>query len=234
RVAELQACAPEDGGLRIGAMVRHRALERGLAGERAPLLGLVAPHIGHPQIRTRGTLGGSLAHADPAAELPAAVIALDGEIEVRSRRGSRTVPAEQFFVSFFTTVLEADELLVAVRIPAQPDGTGFGFEEAAVRPGDFALAGAAAAVTVGVDGSIERARIACLAAGSTPLRLHEVEEALLGHRPSDALWHDAEARTRERVEPPEDVHASAGYRRRVAGVLVRRALARAVPERAAA
>ena len=241
-VGELSTLAVQDGSLRVGALVRHRALEEQVViGDRAPLLALAAPLIGHPQIRARGTLGGSLAHADPAAELPAAVIALDGSVEVRSRRGGRSLPAAAFFASYFETVLEPDELVVSVTVPPVPDRTGFAFEEMAVRQGDFALAGAAVSVSLDEDGSVSRARVACIGAGSTPMRLGPVEDALLGHRPSEALFRSASERVREVVEPPDDVHAGrtspppsrpgpsgpGPYRRRVLGVLVRRGLLRA-------
>ncbi|HLH67514.1 MAG TPA: xanthine dehydrogenase family protein subunit M [Candidatus Dormibacteraeota bacterium] len=228
-IPELASCAVEDGVLRLGAMVRHRFLERSpVVREHAPLLSMVAPFIGYPQIRARGTIGGSLAHADPAAELPAAVMALDGRVQLRSRTGTRMVAAERFFRSFFTTVAEPDELVVGVEIPLPPPGTAVGFQEVAMRRGDFALAGVAVAVTRGEDGTITRARIACLSAASTPLRVPEAERVLVGEPPSDRLFREVEARVSELVDPPDDVHASAGYRRRTLGVLCRRALTAAV------
>jgi aerobic carbon-monoxide dehydrogenase medium subunit len=229
RVAELATLTVEgDGSFRVGALVRQRVLEEDpVVGERAPLLALATPLIGHPQIRARGTLGGSLAHADPAAELPAAAIALDGTVSVRSRRGARSIPAGSFFASFFETVLEPDELVVSVSFPPPPERAGYAFEEMAVRRGDFALAGAAVSVTLGGDGCVARARVVCVGAGPTPVRLAPVEDAVVGHRPSEDLFSSAAGRVAELVRPPDDVHAGAAYRRRVLGALVRRALHRA-------
>ncbi|HYZ00071.1 MAG TPA: FAD binding domain-containing protein [Candidatus Binatia bacterium] len=228
RVPELATLTVEDSSFRVGALVRHRALEEEPAvRKRAPLLALAAPLIGHPQIRARGTLGGSLAHADPAAELPAAAVALDASVSLRSRRGARSVPAGELFASFFETVLAPDELLVSVTFPPPPERTGYAFEEMALRQGDFALAGAAVSVSLGSDGAIASARVVCIGAGSTPVRLEAVEEAVAGQAPSLELFRSAAAGVAELVDPPDDVHAGAGYRRRVLGALVRRGLLRA-------
>jgi CO/xanthine dehydrogenase FAD-binding subunit len=167
RIDGLADVSLEDGALRLGCMVRHRTVERSpVIREHVPLLSRVAPFIAHPQIRTRGTFGGSLAHADPAAELPAAVVALDATINTRGVGGGRSIPAGEFFQSFLTTALEPDELIVSVEIPLPAPRTGFGFEELALRRGDFALAGALASVTLDGEGSIEQTKIACLSAAS--------------------------------------------------------------------
>lgn len=231
--AGLDTVTTEDGWLTLGATVRERAAERSaLVAERAPLLAAALPLVGHPAIRARGTVGGSLAHADPAGELPAVVVALDAEVVAASRaRGRRTIAAADLYDGYFTTVLEPDEVLTEVRLPAPPPASGAAFEEVARRHGDFAMAGVAATVTLGPDGSVAEARLALSGVAETPVRAREAEAVLVGRVPDDgALAAAAEAATAG-LSPPSDLHGSSAYRRHVAGVLVRRAL-RAAAERA--
>ena len=170
-LAELGEIQPLDGGLKIGAMVRQRAAERSdLVRERCPLMAEALPFIGHPQIRNRGTVGGSLAHADPASELPAVAAALDADLVVQSVRGERVLKPEDFFVSFLTTSLEPDELLVELRVPAWPSGAGWAYLEISRRHGDFAMVGVASIVRLAADGSVAEARLAYTGAGGAPIR----------------------------------------------------------------
>jgi carbon-monoxide dehydrogenase medium subunit len=228
-VGELASIDAHDSLLTTGAMVRERAAERsGLVRSRTPLLAVAIPLIGHPAIRSRGTIGGSIAHADPAGELPTVAVALDAEVVARSQeRGERTIPAADFFLGFFTTALEADEILTRIRWPAAAPGTGAAFEEACRRHGDFAMVGAAASVRVGA-GSIAEARIALLAVADTPVRAHGAEECLVGAAPGDEAFRAAAELASRDLAPPSDLHASSAYRKHVAGVLVRRALEKAM------
>ena len=180
--------------------------------------------VGHPTIRHRGTVGGSIAHADPAAELPAAAAALGAELVIRSGRGSRTMPAENFFVGPFTTALAPDELLTEVRFPVPAPGTGYAFLELCRRHGDFAIVGVAALVRLAADGTIERASVVLCGAGPTPVRARQAEAALQGAAPTEDRFREAGELAAQEAQPSSDIHASAEYRRRVAAVLVRRAL----------
>jgi aerobic carbon-monoxide dehydrogenase medium subunit len=228
RLDELRGVRREGGWLRIGALVRHRALERG-EGDLilCPLLQEAAALIGNVRVRTMGTIGGSLAHADPAAELPAVIRALDGELIVRGPDGERTIPAAQFFVGVLTTTLQADELLVAVRIPVPGGRMGYAVEEFSRRAGDFAIVAAVAVVELQAGGRIARARVAVAGAGSVPARLAATEQALAGAPPSAQALRQAVMDHRPEIEPESDVHASAAYRRHLTRVLAARALARA-------
>jgi CO/xanthine dehydrogenase FAD-binding subunit len=228
RIPELGYLRVEQGALRIGAMTRQRELERStLAAEGWPLLREAATYIGHAQIRNRGTVGGSLAHADPAAELPTVMAALDAELVVRARDRERTLRPEEFFLGYLTTALAADELLVEIRVPPLPPRTGWAFEEVSRRHGDFALVGVAAVLVLDAEGAIREARLAFTAAAPTPLRATAAETLLVGERPADALFREAGRLASEGLEPESDVHASADYRREVGGALARRALVRA-------
>lgn len=223
------------GGLRIGAMTRQRAAERSpLVAARAPLMAEALPFVAHPQIRNRGTIGGSLAHADPAAELPAVAVALEARFEAAGPGGGRrTIAAGDFFTGLMATALEPDELLVGVEIPPPLARTGWAFTEMARRHGDYALVGVAAGVTLGGDGRCERARIVLLSAGERPVVAAAAESALAGEAPSAAAARAAGEAAAAEIDPPGDIHASADYRRRLAAVLVRRAVETAF-ERAAA
>jgi len=222
---ELGALQTWDGGLSIGALVRQRTAERSqLVRERCPLLAEALPFIGHLQIRNRGTIGGSLAEADPASELPAVVTALDADLVVRGSRGERVLKPEEFFVSYLTTALEPDEILCEVRLPAWPSGAGWSFLEVSRRLGDFAMVGLACLVQLGTDGTIADARLAYTGAADRPIRAHEAEHHLVGQKPASDLFAAAAEQAVAALDPQSDVHASAAYRRHVANVLTTRAL----------
>jgi carbon-monoxide dehydrogenase medium subunit len=215
-----------DGGLAMGAMTRDAALERdALAAEHFPLLVEAARCVGHPAIRNRSTVGGSIAHADPAAELPAVLLALDAEFEVRSASGSRTIAAKDFFQGYFQTSLGHAEVLTEVRIPGLRSRAGSAFLEFARREGDYALAGVAAVVALDEDGTIAEARLGLCSLASQPLRPRAAETLLRGQQPAAEAWAAAAAVIGALVEPPSDIHGSADYRRHLAGVMTERALA---------
>jgi len=224
RVPDLATIA-NGNGLTLGAMVRHRAIERSNVVHTAnPLLAHAVRFIGHSAIRNRGTIGGSIAHADPAAELPAILLALDGEVEARSARGTRTIPAPTFFEGFLTTSLAPDELLTAVRVPALPAGTGWSFQEFSRRSGDFAIVGVAATVRLDGTGKVADARLAFSGVDQVPVRATAAESVLTGATPSDDLWKSAAHAAASPLEPASDIHGSAAYRKQLAAVLVERAL----------
>ena len=219
----------DDGGLRIGAMTRQRTIERELLiQERAPLLHATMPHIAHVQIRNRGTIGGSLAHADPAAELPAVAVALDAQLRVQSQRGERWLAARDFYVGLFTTDLAPDEILVEIAIPPMPAHTGWSILEFARRRGDYAIVGVAAMVTLNQAGQCNTARLVLLSVGEGPVTAHQAVEMLLGERPTASLI-KAAAQTAATVDidPNQDIHASVAYRRHLAQVLSQKALIQA-------
>lgn len=217
------------GGLNIGGMTRHRALERsGMVAERVPLMAEAMPHIAHPAIRNRGTIGGSLAHADPAAELPAVVVALNATLTITSKAGVRDVPASEFFAGLFTTAIQSGELLTQITVPPAAPRSGFAFEEISRRRGDFALVGVAAAVQLDSDERCSGARIALFSVGDRPMLAEQAAMELVGHRPlPEAIRAAAHAAASRDIDPPGDIHASARYRRQLANVLTRRALERA-------
>ncbi len=225
-VSELSGIhATTDGGLRIGAMTRHAAVERSADVQRlAPLLTEAMHHVAHPQIRNRGTLGGSLAHADPSAELPAVMLALDATFVVRGRTRERRIDAMDFFTGLFVTALEPGELLVAVEIPPRPARSGHAFLEVARRHGDYALAGVAAEVSLDENGRIASARLGLLSLGDRPV-LASSGASLVGRDASPVTFAAAADAVREEVDPPSDIHADARYRKHLAGVLTQRALA---------
>ena len=219
----------DDGGLRIGAMTRQRTIERELLiQERAPLLHATMPHIAHVQIRNRGTIGGSLAHADPAAELPAVAVALDAQLRVQSQNGERWLAARDFYVGLFTTDLAPDEILVEIAIPPMPAHTGWSILEFTRRRGDYAIVGVAAMVTLNQAGQCNTARLVLLSVGEGPVTAHQAVEMLLGERPTASLI-KAAAQTAATVdiEPNQDIHASVAYRRHLAQVLSQKALIQA-------
>lgn len=226
-LARVQA-AP-DGGLVVGALARHSdLLVSPLVRERAPLLAEAARHIGHRAIRNRGTLGGSLAHADPAAELPAVTVALEGEMVVGSQTGMRRLAAADFFQGLLTTALRADEVLLEVRFPAAP--RGWGFAELARRPGDFALAGVVGVVDAAAGPPARGGviRLVGFGVGDGPVRLGPAEEALAGAELDAAAARRAGRAARGACNPPDDLHASGEYRRHLAGVLTERVVADAI------
>ncbi len=218
-----------NGGLLLGAMTRQWQVEHDpLVAERAPLVHEVMPQIAYPQIRTRGTFGGSLAHADPSAELVAAAIALNGRFRLRSQAGQRWVPADEFFVGLFTTVLEPDELLVEVALPPMPPRSGWSFQQITRRHHDFCLAGVAVLVTLDEQGKCQQARLVFLSVGDGPVDARQAAEMLVGQAPTpEAIRAAAEKAANDEIDPGSDIHASAEYRRHLSEVLARRALAQA-------
>jgi carbon-monoxide dehydrogenase medium subunit len=217
------------GATALGATVEHDA---DLA-TRVPLLARVTPLIGHFQIRNRGTVGGSIAHADPAAEYPAVALALDAEIEAVSPRGRRQIPAADFFEGFWTTALEDDELLVGVRFPVWTGRCGFGVREFARRHGDFALAGAVVAVELDGDDRVARCAIGLLGLGPTPLRATAAEHAAVGGKPDLDAEELGRLAMSDLTDVPFDLHGSARYRARVGAAMVTRAWNDAIGEAAA-
>lgn len=217
-VRELERITPTvDGGVAIGALARQTdVIASPVVRERAPLLAEAARHVGHTAIRNRGTVGGSVAHADPAAELPAALVALDSTFTLASPRGRRTVRADEFFRGLLATALADDEILIEVTVPAAP--AGWGFAEIARRPGDFALAGAAASLSTG------GARVVAFGVGDRPVRCLAAEARLRDGALDDAAAARAGAATAADTDPMDDVHASADYRRHLATVMTERAL----------
>ena len=230
QVAGLDGIRAEDGALRIGAMTRQRTLERHLASRSAGgpenVLREALGYIGHPQIRARGTVGGSLAHADPAAELPAAVSALGASLVIRSADGTREVAPEEFFEGFFTTSLAAEELLTEIRVPAWPDGTRGAFLEVSRRRGDFAQVAVAAVVTV-ADGRITRAGLAVAGAAPSTVQAHSVVDGLVGSEPDVNTIAELAGNFAAQLEPPPDTHGPAEYRRHLVRHLLQRAIAEA-------
>lgn len=229
RIGSLAGIRRQAGELKIGAMTRQSTLEASrLVAGNWPLLTEALSFVAHPQIRNRGTVGGSVAHADPAAELPVAFSALDASFRVASRRGERTIEAADFFVTHLTTTMEADELLVGIDVPPVPPRTGHSFVEFARRHGDFALGGAAVLLTLGESGVCERAAIGLLAAAPTPARAPEAEDLLTGERIDESVARAAAKRAAAGVDPTGDIHGSAEYRKHLIEVMVRRAIVAAV------
>lgn len=227
-IEELRVVRRDGGDVFIGAGVRHRTLERGEGALAAcPLLQEAAGLIGNVRIRSLGTIGGSLAHADPAAELPAVARALDGTLVVRGAGGERVIPAHGFFVGALTTALTPDEVIVAIRLPVLGPGVGYAVTEFTRRAGDFAIVAAVAVVEMRPTGEIARARVALAGVGATPTRLPHVEAALADQRPDPGLLRHVVEGTAREIDPEGDVHASAAYRRHLARVLTVRALERA-------
>jgi carbon-monoxide dehydrogenase medium subunit len=225
RVSELSGISRmANGGLHIAAMTRHAVVERSEDVRRvAPLLAEAMPHVAHPQIRSRGTLGGSLAHADPSAELPSVMLALDATFVLRSLAGERRVKATEFFTGLFATALSPGELLVGVEIPPRAPRGGSAFLEVARRHGDYALAGVAADVFLDSSGKVGGVRVSLLSVGDGPV-LAKGTASLIGQVPSEKSIVAAADAVREEIDPPSDIHADAKYRRQLAGVLTRRAL----------
>jgi aerobic carbon-monoxide dehydrogenase medium subunit len=225
-VIELSYLRVENDELRIGATTRQRELERSPeVANRWPLLRDATAFIGHIQIRNRGTIGGSLAHAFPSAELPVAMVTLGASMVLRAQGVQRVVAAEDFFLSYMTTALRPDELLIEIKVPALKAETGWSYQEVSRRHGDFALAGAAALVKLDGGGNINDARLTLT--GATPIRAEKAEASLLGQKPSEPLFREAAERATEGLEQDSDIHASAEYRRSACAVLARRALTQA-------
>jgi aerobic carbon-monoxide dehydrogenase medium subunit len=228
KLTELDFIRRDDGGLRIGALTRQRRLERDpLVAEAAPLLHETMPFIAHPQIRNRGTFGGSLAHADPAAELPAVAVALRARFRLRKAGGERWANAADFFAGLFTTSLEPDEMLVEAAIPPLPPRTGWAFLEIARRHGDYAQVGIAALVTLDDAGRCREARLVFLSAGDVPVEAREAASLLAGQEISPAAIAAAAEKAAQEIRPFSDLHATADFKRHLARVLTGRALRKA-------
>jgi carbon-monoxide dehydrogenase medium subunit len=225
-LSELAYIQSDEEGVRIGGMTRQRAVERSaIVAREAPLVAETMPFIAHPAIRNRGTIGGSLAHADPAAELPAVMLALNARFALQSAGGSRSVSADDFFTGLFSTAVGPGELLTEITMPRPARRAGFAFQEISRRHGDFALVGVAASVTLDEAGCCTSARIALLSVGDRPVLADQAAKALAGQMPSpDAIRAAANAAANTDIDPPSDIHASAKYRRALASVLTRRAL----------
>jgi aerobic carbon-monoxide dehydrogenase medium subunit len=222
---ELDYLKLENGELRIGAMTRQRTLERSaIVAEGWPLLQEATRHIGHVHIRNRGTVGGSLAHAFPSAELPVVMTALDASLVLRSDQGERVIAAKDFFIDVMTTALQTGELLIEIRVPQVAPRTGAAFQEISRRHGDFALAGAAAIIGLGADGTIGKVNL--VFTGSKPV-LSSKAETLVGQKPEITSFAAVAAAAAADLDPESDIHASAEYRCEVSKVLARRVLEQA-------
>jgi len=232
-IAGLDGIQEVNGSLAVGALVRHAVAEHSEAIKRTcPLLAAAIPLIGDRQVRNRGTIGGSIAHADPVAELPTVAVCLDAKMRIDGPNGSRDVPASDFFVTYLTTALESADLLTTVWFPVCPAGTGVSFQELVRRKGDFAIVAAAAAVELAADGTIRKANLALAGVAPTPVRATAAEDTLRGQKPSPELFRKAAAAAAQadNVDPESDVMASAEYRRAMAEVYARRALAAAAEQ----
>ncbi|MGA3305817.1 MAG: FAD binding domain-containing protein [Stellaceae bacterium] len=230
RVAELQGIAESGGAVEIRACTRQaRALADPMVGAKLPLLAKALSFVGHEQTRNRGTVGGSLANADPAAEIGLAALALDAEMSLVSAKGARTVPVGQFFVSPMETALAPEECLAAVRFPAWREAgrIGTSFQETSIRRSDFALAAAAVHLVLDKSGRCTRIAVSLGGAGAKPVRVAAIEHALTGGRLGDGEITASVALAHDGIEAVTDIHASAAHRRRIAGALVARAIAEA-------
>jgi len=211
--------------VRIGALTRYRTLERdSTVADRVPLIAEALPHIAHPQIRNRGTIGGNLAHADPASEMPAIVLGLGGRLRAQSVRGERWIDASDFFIGALTTALAADEMLMELELPAAPPRSGSCFMEVSRRRGDFAMMGVACTVRLDADGRCAQARIALCNAGEGPVFAAQASESLVGGAIDAARIADAAKLVQGEIEPGGSIHASKEFQRHLAGVLIKRTL----------
>jgi carbon-monoxide dehydrogenase medium subunit len=229
RLAGLDGIREASGMLEVGALVRQRALER-WAAARSPLFTAVLGHVAHPPIRNRGTVVGNVVHADPASELPAVLLCLEGVVVARGPRGERMIPADRFYRAPLTTALGPDELATAVRFTLPPAGAGWGFAEVSRRHGDFALVGAVAVLACAAGGPVTRARLAFFGVGGTPVRGTAAERTLEGQAPSPARLGEAARAAAAALSPDGDIHATAAYRRQVAETLAERTLTAALAQ----
>jgi CO/xanthine dehydrogenase FAD-binding subunit len=228
-ISALDAIRETPESVSIGAMTRQSKVERSLlVREKCPIIAEAIRYIGHLAIRHRGTIGGSLVHADPAAELPAVALALDAKFELAGNGMDRVVPAEEFFIDYLTTAAAPDEILRQIVFPMVRPSSGYALEEISRRHGDFAIAGVVAIVDLDHAGKIAEARIALFGVAPTPVRARRAERALVGREPNEDAMLDAAALLEEVLDPPEDIRASSAYRKHVAGILMSRALKRAV------
>jgi carbon-monoxide dehydrogenase medium subunit len=229
KIQGLSYIREEAGKIRIGCMTTHAMIESSdLLRKKNLLLSETASKIGDLQVRNMGTIGGSLAHADPAADYPAAITALEGEIVARSVKGERVIKAQEFFKGPFSTALRSDELLVEVQVPSMEGYFGTAYEKLVFRATDYAIVGVAAVLELDRGGAIQRARVALTGVGSTPVRAKSVEEELIGKQASKDLIVKVSTRASEGLNPPSDIRASSEYRKAMAAVMTKRALLRAL------
>ena len=230
QVAELSFIREEADVIRIGAMARERHLEFDASiSKRTPLLHEAVPFIAHPQIRNRGTIGGSIVNADPAAELPVLMLALNARLKARNASNERWIDAQDFFIGMFSTALEPDEILVEIELPFMPAHSGWSFMEVAPRAGDYALMGVAALVTLDEDGKCGQAKLVYLNAGEGPMNAREAAKLLEGEMLNDALIESAAAYASEKeINPFGNVHTSSEFQRHLANVLTKKALKQAM------
>jgi len=227
RCRDLEGLAESGGTLTAGALARQRDLER-WSVSRSPLFAELLASVAHAPIRNRGTVVGSIVHADPASELPALLLCLDGAVTVRSRAGERAIPADKLYLAPLTTSLAADELATAARFALPPDGAGWGFAEVARRHGDFALVGCIAVLALNGAGVVSHARLGFFGVGGTPVRSAAGESLLVGREPTAARRVEAARAAASALSPDGDIHASAAYRKTVAAVLAERVLGAAL------
>jgi carbon-monoxide dehydrogenase medium subunit len=230
RVDELGYIREDGEVIRVGAMTRERQVEIDSSIEkRTPLLHEAAPNIAHPQIRNRGTIGGSIVNADPAAELPVLMLALNARLKAQNTSGERWIEADDFFIGMFTTALEPDEILVEIELPFMPARTGWSFMEVAPRAGDYALMGVAAQVTLGENGICENAKLVYLNAGDGPVDAKDAAQSLVGEKPDDKSIEAAAMMASEKeITPYGNLHASPEFQSHLAKVLTRKALKQAI------
>jgi len=229
RIPELSgiALAP-DGGLTLGAMTRQRTIERSSdIRQQCPVMADALPLLGHFEIRNRGTIGGSVVHADPAAELPAVLMALEAELVLRNAERERVVPVDEFFVTFLTTATEPDELLTEIRLPAWSPAWGWNIQEVSRRQGDFALVGSVAMLQIDDADICRAARLVLFGVGDRPVRVADAEASMIGQRLDDPRLQTVAEIVTEALDPEGDIHASATYRKEVGGVMARRTLQQA-------
>jgi len=224
-IKDLAGIRPSAAATRVGPVTRYRTLQRDAAFARDfALIGEALPHIAHPQIRNRGTIGGNLSHADPASELPAIALALGARFKVRTATRERWIEASDFFVGALTTDLQADEMLVEIELPRPKPRTGCCFMEIARRRGDFAIVGVAVMMTLGEQDECTHVSMTFCGVGETPIDASPAAEILIGHAPSEQAIRDVAAAVQTMIDPGGSVHATADYQRHIAGVLTERAL----------
>ncbi len=225
RIAELAYIREDGEKIQLGATTTHYRIESSdLLKAKCPLLAETAREIGDVQVRNKGTIGGSLAHSDPAGDWPAAILALDAELQAMSARGERWIPAREFFVDLLTTALKGDEILTTIRVPALPARSGDAYVKLHHPASGFAVVGVAARVTLGEKGSVERAAVGITGIGSKAYRATAVEDVLVGKSPSAKRLEEAAAHAADGVEANADLYASAEYRAHLARIYTRRAL----------
>jgi carbon-monoxide dehydrogenase medium subunit len=224
-IEDLAGIRPSGGTTRVGPVTRYRALQRDAGfAQLFPLIGEALPHIAHPQIRNRGTIGGNLSHADPASELPAIAVALRARFRVQAAKQERWIEAPDFFAGALTTDLKPDEMLTEIELPLAKTRTGSCFMEIARRRGDFAIVGVAAMVTLGDEDKCTAIRLAFCGVGQTPVDASPAADGLIGHTLTEEALRDAAASVQTMIDPGGSVHATADYQRHIAGVLTERAL----------